>query len=160
MYYNLKNQRKDGEDIYKMCAGFLNIPVPCSLLYSRMHSKTVVLFPLTLLVFILFSQTISLINWVRVRKRTLKESFLSENKDLVLSSMLFNAPDFTINNKFDMVNLMNASHNLIFIQVKENDLEKKLKERTKKEWRALYIRRFFLMLLNLLMIIACATIII
>ena len=63
--------------------------------------------------------------------------------------MFFNAANFSIKTSFDMENLKNVSYNIIFTEIKEQKLIQKIKERTKKEWRMLYIRRVILMIINI-----------
>lgn len=115
-----------------MCPAFLVLKLPCILLYSRMHEKIKVLYPLTLLVFILFSLFVSLINWIRVRKRSFRDSFQDTNREYIISSMFFNAANFSINNKFDAQNLQEVSYNMIFTEINELNLLFSIKNRTQK----------------------------
>ena len=71
---------------------------------------------------------------------------------MVISQMVFNAWEFRVDNKFDKKSLQETVHNMIFTQISEDQLIKKIKNRTKDEWNALYIRRFFLIFSNILLI--------
>lgn len=133
-----------------MCPGFLGIQVPCMFLYSRIDSEHDVLYSVSVMVFLFFTQVVSAIIWIREWADGYKDDFDQGSKDIIISQMFFNAPNFSIKTKFDMENLQNVSHNVIFTEIKEDTLIKKIKERTPKEWRMLYIRRVILMIINLI----------
>jgi hypothetical protein len=61
--------------------------------------------------------------------------------------MVFNAWEFRVDNQFDKNTLQSAVKNMIFTQLSEDEIVKKIKKRTGPEWNALYIRRFVLVLL-------------
>ena len=66
------------------------------LLYSRMAEECALLFIYTMLIFLIFSQTVSLINLVRVNKKIYRESQEADTKDIILSKMVFGSPNFGI----------------------------------------------------------------
>ena len=50
-----------------------------------------------------------------------------------------------------------AIQNMIFTEITEQGMKEIIKNRTKAQWRALYIRRLFLITFNILFLAGCAT---
>jgi hypothetical protein len=71
--------------------------------------------------------------------------------------MFFNAWEFKTDNIIDYNSQRMAIQNMIFTEITEQGLKEIIKNRTKAQWRALYIRRLFLIAFNVLFLAGCAT---
>lgn len=140
-----------------MCPGFSGIPLPCALMYSRIPISMNVLYPLTIAIFTAYRFRQTLINLVFFTSEQYKFSYENESSDFQVSMMLFNAWEFKVDNPIDFKSQRLALHNMIFTEIREQILKSTIKERTRAQWRKLYIKRFFLIGFNVLFLAGCAT---
>ena len=67
--------------------------------------------------------------------------------------MIFGSWHFKIDNSLESKVMRKSIYSTIFTEIHVDEIKKKIEARTKKQWRILYAKRFFLMTLNVIFLL-------
>ena len=129
--------------INKLCKGFLGLNLPCAFYYSRMNKHVAPFYSMTLILFAINRLRFQLNNFITFLSHDFRLNYEGEGNHLKVSQMLFNAWEFRIDNRVDQIALQDSSKLLITTEIYEQKILKIQKERSKREWIKLYVKRFF-----------------
>ena len=147
----------DPKELITLCPGFFGLPLPCSLMFSRISERMNVFYPIIIVIFAVFRLRISLSNLIKFTSENFRNSYEGEGSKHQITQMFFNAWEWKVDSEKDSSALRMATMNMINTEIAEQDKRKEIALRPPEYWTKLYIKRAVLISINWLVMMACVS---